>query len=550
MKLLPENVYHFESAAEAKIFASLAKAEIDGVALHSINLPEHAYKQWGEADFVIISTRGILILEVKGGRVACKDGMWEYTNRYGEVNRKSESPYMQAKSARSALQTRLQALIETTLLRKINFGFGVLFPDILYTSPGVEIPSEAIYDAAHHEAGKIAAWIERLYRFWEEETGKHYRLEPQEIAVLVKAIRPEFDQVPAIVSRVGDTYREQVRLTEEQYRLLDIMLVQKRVLVKGGAGTGKTFLAVEAARRLAAMGKKVLFLCRSPVFAWVIQSRLANSFVNVLNLSAARESVARNNLPQFDVLVVDEGQDFLDLDSILFIDSIISAGLEHGCWLFFMDSNNQGSLYEHYDEDVLGYLSGSGVPFPLNFNCRNTQQIALQTMLYTGADIGRCIVNSTGLPVEIHRYRARDQLASKLNDVLTDWIDRQAITPGHITILSPLEFEDSIITLLDGRWRRRFFVIDNNFGGGWHDSMLTFSRIVDFKGLENRYVIVADIENFAGTREDISSLYVGMTRASCYLFLAVPDMIRTHTDKCIARNALSLAKINKNEVSQ
>ena len=55
MKLLPENVYHFESAAEAKIFASLAKAEIDGVALHSINLPEHAYKQWGEADFVIIS---------------------------------------------------------------------------------------------------------------------------------------------------------------------------------------------------------------------------------------------------------------------------------------------------------------------------------------------------------------------------------------------------------------------------------------------------------------------------------------------------------------
>tara|TARA_R110000851_G_scaffold333511_1_gene514223 strand:+ start:2881 stop:4530 length:1650 start_codon:yes stop_codon:yes gene_type:complete len=549
MRLLPENVYRFESNAEKKIFAVLGKSSSDGVALHSINLPEHEYKQWSEADFVIVSKRGILVLEVKGGRVACNSGVWEYTNRYGEVHRKSEGPYMQAKSARVALQKRLEGIVETALLRKINFGFGVMFPDILYANHGVEIPTEAIYDARHHEAGEVEAWVRRLYKFWEQENHKTSWLEEYEVDKLVKAIRPEFDLVPAISSRVGDMHREQVRLTERQYQLLDIMLVQSRVLVQGGAGTGKTFLAVEASRRLVALGKKVLFLCRSPVFAWVMQSRLANSFVNVLSLDSAKELAENNNLPQFDVLVVDEGQDLLDIDSIEFVDSIIGGGLERGHWLFFMDSNNQGSLYERYDNDVLGYLAGSGVPFPLNFNCRNTKEIALQTMVYTGADIGKCVVNSAGLPVETYSYQTREQLASRLNDLLAEWVDQQGVTPGHITVLSPLDFNESIVSMLNSRWRRRFYVIDNNFGGTWHDSMLTFSNVVDFKGLENRYVVLVDLEGFTATREDISMLYVGMTRSSCFLFMAVPDAIRIYTDACVERNTLRIVEMNQKGIA-
>ena len=55
-----------------------------GVALHSLNLPFHQYKEWAEIDFVIVSRFGVMLLEVKGGGVECRDGIWYFKNRFGE----------------------------------------------------------------------------------------------------------------------------------------------------------------------------------------------------------------------------------------------------------------------------------------------------------------------------------------------------------------------------------------------------------------------------------------------------------------------------------
>jgi hypothetical protein len=43
----------------------------DWVILHSLGLKNHETKIRGEADIVVLSTKGIFALEVKGGRVAC-----------------------------------------------------------------------------------------------------------------------------------------------------------------------------------------------------------------------------------------------------------------------------------------------------------------------------------------------------------------------------------------------------------------------------------------------------------------------------------------------
>ena len=105
MKLIPPVVYRFNSNAEKKIFDAMRKADSDPtVIVHSLNLPEHEYKQWAEADFVAVSSAGVMVIEVKGGRVACEDGIWLFTDRYGQVHRKSEGPFEQAKTARIALE--------------------------------------------------------------------------------------------------------------------------------------------------------------------------------------------------------------------------------------------------------------------------------------------------------------------------------------------------------------------------------------------------------------------------------------------------------------
>ncbi len=52
-----------------------------------------------------------LVVEVKGGRLARRDGLWTFTNRYGETTSKREGPFEQARSAMFALRDALEKRI-------------------------------------------------------------------------------------------------------------------------------------------------------------------------------------------------------------------------------------------------------------------------------------------------------------------------------------------------------------------------------------------------------------------------------------------------------
>jgi hypothetical protein len=543
IRMIPPRVYHFQSSAEEKIFNLIAKTDLDSTfALHSLNLPEHEYKQWAEADFVIISPKGIIVLEVKGGRVSCDGGLWTFTDRFGVKHRKSESPMNQAKSARFALEERLKNLIDFKILEKINFGFGVIFPDIQFNTSSVEFPDELIFDSIDFDRNKMAIWLNKTAQYWAEKTSRRDLLNDKELSEIIRVIRPSMDLVPSLVSKVSGVVDKMVKLTEDQCRYLDILIVQKRVVIEGGAGTGKTFLAVEACRRLSAESKRVMYLCRSPIFAWHIAGVLQNYGVEVFSLEHLREKVKNGEKPEFELMVIDEGQDFLDMESIEFIDNLLEGGLENGHWLFFMDKNNQGSLYEHYDEDALAFLRSAGIPWPLLDNCRNTKQIAIQSMMYTGGDIGRCRIQGDGLKVDTSTiYDSQEDEILAIEKKLADLLDEQEVQPGDITLLSMNEFDNSVASKLDKRWRRKFFIIDNSFGNQWHRTSLTFSTIRNFKGLENRYIMLIDLDNFNGSREDLSQLYVGMTRANAFLWIATPKKIKHFIDKIVAENSSHVA---------
>src|SRR6201999_1743825 len=65
-------------------------------------------------------------------------------------------------------------------------------------------------------------------------------------------------------------------LTEHQAVILDAIRLLNRVEIRGGAGSGKTFLAVEQARRLAAKGQRVARLCYSHGLASYLERITAN----------------------------------------------------------------------------------------------------------------------------------------------------------------------------------------------------------------------------------------------------------------------------------
>lgn len=310
-------------------------------------------------------------------------------------------------------------------------------------------------------------------------------------------------------------------LTEEQYYQLDLVEESDRVLCTGGAGTGKTFLAVEVARRDAAKGARVLLTCKSPVLASYLGERVTEEEIDVIALDVA---VEKTQVP-YDVLVLDEAQDVLDFESLEYVSRLVVGGLESGRWRLFLDANNQSSVFGNFDLDALEYLQSlTGVRGPLRRNCRNTRDIVIQTKLVTHADLGTPSAGH-GPPVEWVFFEDNDLeprlLAAHLGRLLDD-----DVVPGDITVLSPLAFEASCASRLPAKWKRRFQVVDSEAAAEWPLRELTFATITDFKGLENTFIALVDVESLAATERDLSLLYIAMSRARAGLWIALPERLR------------------------
>jgi len=80
-----------KSNAEKKMYDILQQLNMkNAYVLHSLGLPKHQSKIYGEIDFVVVCERGIACLEIKGGRVECREGKWLFTDRYGVEREKPE----------------------------------------------------------------------------------------------------------------------------------------------------------------------------------------------------------------------------------------------------------------------------------------------------------------------------------------------------------------------------------------------------------------------------------------------------------------------------
>src|SRR4051794_18024965 len=107
--MLPASVSKETTASEKVVFAAIRDAAGSDAyfCLHSVGLTQHNRKEYAEADFVVIGPAGIFCLEVKGGEVERREGLWQI-GWPGKSYTSAEGPFKQAQSARWALLKYLE----------------------------------------------------------------------------------------------------------------------------------------------------------------------------------------------------------------------------------------------------------------------------------------------------------------------------------------------------------------------------------------------------------------------------------------------------------
>ena len=522
MRMIPDTPHGTNSQAERKIFDLLRYAfpedkKNEYTAYHSLNLTRHAYKRFGEIDFLICCPNGIFVLEVKGGGVSCKNGNWNYTNRYGDINTSTEGPFKQAESALHGLREKLGAVMPANVLSEFAIGYGVLMPDCEFPRQGVEWDPQIFADIRRYK--DLDKWLKTLIGYWRKKDGKDKTASTDALRTLRGILRPDVEAVIPLYAQVDTAHERIAKLTSDQFNLIDAVEVIPRVICSGGAGTGKTFLAVELARRLTSKGLNVALVCKSPWLKSFLQNQFSMPKLTVSTVDGLAVAIRRQGLDLFDAVIVDEGQDLLDIDSIDKLDQSLRDGLTGGQWCFFHDINNQSGLVGSFDLDAFEYLSSlTPSNILLKTNCRNTHLILEKIKGHLAADMG---VDGAGEGPSVAEFNAatRAQAVGELTKVIDELIKVGGLSPGQVTILSPFNFDESVVVDLPDGYRKNIHVLDEYSFRNFPGDRISFSTIANFKGLENEAIILVDLAAPDVCENDMANHYVGMSRAKAFLSL-------------------------------
>lgn len=536
-----------QSPAERRLYSLLSRMQEteDWTVLHSVGIAKHSTQSQGEADFVIvIPSKGVFVLEVKGGVVSQENGRWFSCDRDG-INHPIKNPYGEANQAMHSLKE--YAAVHSTDDQKTLYGFGVVFPDVtIHGSLSFpDLADEQIADCDDClNPDSFKAYIEKLAVFWKKrQTIQILPLSHKQAKEIVNLFRPEFKGRKTIASRIRSVEQQLISLTDNQIDCFNTLLENERCIVKGSAGTGKTVIALEYARQIFVEGYDVALFCYNLQLAEYLNINKGNAGIICGSFTEYMEDIARKGekdipssdqkneeyykqiLPRLfmeafielemaplDVLILDEAQDLMNEQYIEAFDLILRDGLADGKWFFFMDAEKQ-NLYHSFItyEEVKTTLKKRGVFFAvssLTENCRNSLSIIKKIDSIFGTKTRHKERDEEGPDVEVRTYKNILKQEESLNDILQT-LEKEGIKKSDIVILSPVRFEKSIA----GQFTE---IVSNQKKQGY----IYFSTIHSFKGMESPVVILSDIESFEfETQKNL--LYVGMSRAKTMLYILI-----------------------------
>lgn len=564
-RMVPSYCAASAPAGERMLFATLkASPETAGwVVFHSLGLARHPTKIQGEVDLVaFVPGHGIVCVEVKSCRVSRHDGVWEY-HYAGGNKRTPEGPFRQASSAAHALRRYLDQ--RDRRFGKVFISSLVIFTAQEFVEKSPEWHRWEYLDAGDLERSKLPRLIVEAHRATIEHVARikgerwisdHVSPPATELgSMLVGIMRADFETFPDEKRSASETLKRIDAFTEEQFAALDAMADNDRVIFEGAAGTGKTILALEAARRESIEGRRTLLVCfNSMLGRWLGeqsaimsegQARVECSTMHALmasiadrNASIPRDSqywdqlasrcvhalLERGEPAQFESLIVDEAQDLAAPEFLDVFELLLVGGLAKGRWRLFGDFAGQTIFQRGVDsrskvaEELRSRKCEVIAKYRLTVNCRNASTVAdtIQTVCAPDPGYSRVLDATHPGSVTPHFVDSPDdelRLVSKLMGERS-----KVFGSSKLLLLSGVRDQQSVAHRLVESGARGLYPRREGIKG---DGAIPYCTIHAFKGMEADAVIITDLSDLR-EQQTRSLLYVGLSRARMCVDLVLP----------------------------
>jgi hypothetical protein len=550
-QLSDERLDELQSRAEARFYrACRDQLGPQYLVLHSIPYITRVSGEPrdGEADFVIFAPdKGLVVVEIKGGGVSYSpaQGQWYSVNVSGEKN-PIKDPFAQVTKEKHAVLELIKAhrAWRTLGIKWLLVGHAVFLADVDRLDPLIlpHAPREIM--GGRQDLQDLEKWLQKVITFWEGEQPHSMPLTPAAMALVEELFCQPREVRPLVSAQLKEEETIRIQLTEQQTRILRILGQRRRAAICGGAGTGKTLLAVEKARQLASEGLRTLLLCFNRPLADHLKHVIGNQpnllpmdfhqlcewRVKEVERQTGRDlkedamlaypgkdyynvqlpyalALALEEVPDlYDAVIVDEGQDFRE-EFWLPVDMLLKDA-------------KQSRLFVFYDPNQAVYRRPStfpiiDVPFSLTINCRNTQFIHDAAYHYFAGELTDP-PEIKGAPVEvIDAPSLSAQITRTLSLVVRLIVDEQ-VAPEDIAVLVPSLSKHSYYESLCARPLPR--------GITWAPERhrVPATVLIDtmhrFKGLEAAIVVLCGVDSLDPVR-DRETLYVALSRPKSRLHL-------------------------------
>jgi len=534
---------------ERDVFNRLASCPDDWVVLHSLDLAPWNRGLRTEIDFVIIiPDTGILCVEVKSHEILTFDGERWYPPGI------KRSPFKQAADGRYTFYRRLREIVPDYARAPVVHC--CIFPRAVFELPfNLSVQPWELMDKRNFQACKTADEFSTVLKNMMIQNIKSDKdlvplandLSYSEIQHIIGACIPVQKYHPKAREEISK--REELiedLLRDQQRPILHLAESNNCLMVAGGAGTGKTLIAMELAQRKAEQGLRVGLLCYNKLIGdWMKQKiavqssqppnllvgRAIKIMAEMTNISIPENPTSiywENKLPReienrltdpefrieamFDYLVLDEAQDILARPNLFqCISQFIKGGFSKGQFAFFGDFYNQVLVGKEQVEEAIKKIHDTARPvhWIMSENCRNYRIIGDTALLLSGLknNIYSGYLRSGGSVknYDIDFYEDDQKQLEQIEFWLRDFKD-QGYKPSEITILSfKSDSKCAAVRLLSGRWQIR---------PAWKAGRsLSYASIYAFKGMENKVIILTDIVlNEHEYQRDL--FYTGLTRAT------------------------------------